>query len=242
MKALEKDRRRRYETANDFAEDLQRHLEHQPVVASPPSAVYRARKFVRRHRTGVAMGASVTAVLVSGLVVSLIGFAQARRERDRALAAETDAEKQRSRAEHSARQESEQRQRAEASAEAARVEKEIAGANLQMAQINLIQHHLDKGEVGPALALLEAQRPTVNMQDSRSLEWRHLWRRAHQGHRFTLRGHEGPVYAVAFVPKGNLVVSGGADGTVRLWDMAEGVERATLARHQAVISVPGGFA
>jgi eukaryotic-like serine/threonine-protein kinase len=92
MKALEKDRRRRYETANDLAGDLERHLEHQPVVAGPPSAVYRARKFIRRHRLGVAVSASMTAVLITGLVVSLLAFAKARKERDRAMAAEERAE------------------------------------------------------------------------------------------------------------------------------------------------------
>jgi non-specific serine/threonine protein kinase/serine/threonine-protein kinase len=84
MKALDKDRTRRYGSASDLAADLRRHLDHQPVVASPPGMVYRARKFVRRHRFGV--GAAVT------LAVFLVAFGvtmavQARRiavERDRA--------------------------------------------------------------------------------------------------------------------------------------------------------------
>jgi serine/threonine protein kinase len=96
MKALEKDRARRYDTANALVEDLQHHLNHEPVLASPPSPVYRVRKFVRRHRMGVALAASVTMALVAGLVVSLIGFAQAKRERDRALAAEQQAEQEKS--------------------------------------------------------------------------------------------------------------------------------------------------
>ncbi|MCK7473632.1 MAG: protein kinase [Rhodopseudomonas palustris] len=54
MKALEKDRTRRYQTANALAAEVRRYLNHEPVVAGPPSAVYRARKFVRRHRFGVA--------------------------------------------------------------------------------------------------------------------------------------------------------------------------------------------
>jgi tetratricopeptide (TPR) repeat protein len=88
MKALEKDRRRRYEAANDLARDVQRHLEHQPVLAGPPGAFYRTRKFVRRHRVGVALAGSITGALIIGLAVSLIGFAKARRERDRAVEAE----------------------------------------------------------------------------------------------------------------------------------------------------------
>src|SRR5262249_15972430 len=64
MKCLEKDRARRYETANGLAMDLQRHLRNEPVVASPPSAAYRLQKFIRRNRVLVAAGAVVTAVLV----------------------------------------------------------------------------------------------------------------------------------------------------------------------------------
>jgi len=91
MKALEKDRGRRYETANNLAEDIQRYLEHQPVVASPPGALYRTSKFVRRHRIGVALAGSVTGALIAGLAVSLVAFAKARRERDRAVEAEQRA-------------------------------------------------------------------------------------------------------------------------------------------------------
>jgi eukaryotic-like serine/threonine-protein kinase len=84
MKALEKDRTRRYGTPSEVASDLTRHLKHEPVVAGPPSAWYRSKKFVRRHRFGVAMATLGVAGLVAfGLVMAL----QARtiaRERDRA--------------------------------------------------------------------------------------------------------------------------------------------------------------
>src|SRR5260221_2178665 len=55
MKALEKDRNRRYETANGFAADVQRYLADEPVTACPPSATYRFRKFVRRHKHAVTL-------------------------------------------------------------------------------------------------------------------------------------------------------------------------------------------
>ena len=96
MKALEKDRNRRYETANDLAMDLQRYLDGEPVSAHPPSATYRLRKFVRRHR-GLVIGASVVAgtvflgLLAVILTLSLSNerIAQekklAAQERDRAL-------------------------------------------------------------------------------------------------------------------------------------------------------------
>src|SRR5690242_21846247 len=50
MKALEKARERRYHSVSDLAADIQRHIEHRPVLASPPSYLYRSRKFLRRHR------------------------------------------------------------------------------------------------------------------------------------------------------------------------------------------------
>ncbi len=84
MKALEKDRTRRYGSPDELAGDLRRFLHNQPILARPPSAVYRARKFVRRHRVGVTFAALLFASLVA-----LAGTAtwQARKiaaERDRA--------------------------------------------------------------------------------------------------------------------------------------------------------------
>ena len=66
MKALEKDRTRRYETANAFAADVLRYLNDEPVEASPPSTGYRLRKFARKHRKPVIALASIAAVLLAG--------------------------------------------------------------------------------------------------------------------------------------------------------------------------------
>ena len=71
MKAIEKDRSRRYETANGLAMDIRRYLSGQPVLAAPPSAAYRMRKFVRRHRGAVAAGI----LLAISLLVGMAGFA-----------------------------------------------------------------------------------------------------------------------------------------------------------------------
>ena len=71
LKAIEKDRERRYATASELAADIQRHLADEPVRAGPPSRIYNVRKFVMRHRFGVAASALVVVLLVSGLVTSL---------------------------------------------------------------------------------------------------------------------------------------------------------------------------
>jgi len=71
MKTLEKDRGSRYGSARELADDLRRHLRHEPVVAGPPSTTYRIRKLVRRHRALVTAAAAVTVALVLGIAASL---------------------------------------------------------------------------------------------------------------------------------------------------------------------------
>ena len=83
MKCLEKDRTRRYDSANGLAADLHRHLHNEPVVACPPSMRYRLRKTVQRHKTAFATAAMVAAVLILGAVASLSEAIRATRaERD----------------------------------------------------------------------------------------------------------------------------------------------------------------
>jgi serine/threonine protein kinase len=90
MKALEKDRARRYDSAAAFARDLERHLERRPVHARPPSPAYVARRFVQRHRGPVAAAAAVLLSLVAGLAVALALFF---REKDARAQADTAAAK-----------------------------------------------------------------------------------------------------------------------------------------------------
>jgi len=85
MKCLEKDRTRRYETANGLALDLERFLRHEPVVARPPSAGYRFRKFVRRHRAGVAAVAVALVAVAAGSTAAVVGMVSARRSEERAV-------------------------------------------------------------------------------------------------------------------------------------------------------------
>src|SRR3954452_22788300 len=87
MKALEKDRNRRYETANGFAMDVQRYLADEPVQACPPSAGYRLRKFWRRNRAPVtaAGGARLTLVaILANTAVNLVLISQERDQKEEA--------------------------------------------------------------------------------------------------------------------------------------------------------------
>jgi serine/threonine protein kinase/Flp pilus assembly protein TadD len=80
MKCLEKERVRRYETANGLATDIERYLRNEPVAARPPSGLYRFQKLVRRHRVVAASAVAIAAVLILGVVASLWQAGKARRE------------------------------------------------------------------------------------------------------------------------------------------------------------------
>ena len=128
MKALEKNRSRRYATVQELATDLGRHLADEPVEAGPPSASYRFAKFVRRNRVGVAAGSLVLLALAAGIVTTTWQWQQARTaervavtERERARSAETMAVADRDRAkkaQEDATQARDQAQRQEAIAQA----------------------------------------------------------------------------------------------------------------------------
>src|SRR6266436_5063194 len=102
MKALEKDRTRRFETASGLAMDIQRYLDNEPIVARPPSKLYRFQKLVRRNRTAFAAIGAGVALLVLGLALSLYLFVRERKARQRAVAAEKDEARMRQQAEQHA--------------------------------------------------------------------------------------------------------------------------------------------
>ncbi len=95
MKCLEKERVRRYATANDLAHDLERFLADEPVQAGPPGALYRVRKFVRRHRGPVAAAVALVLALVLGIVATTLGLAELEAARQAEAEQRDAAEKER---------------------------------------------------------------------------------------------------------------------------------------------------
>lgn len=94
MKALDKDRSRRYQSAHELASDLQRFLNNEPVIAGPPSATYRLKKFLRRNRVPAALAGLALLALLGGTIGTTAGMLRARKEigeKTRALAAEQKA-------------------------------------------------------------------------------------------------------------------------------------------------------
>ena len=181
MKALEKDRTRRYETANGFALDIQRYLAGEPVLAAPPSTRYRLSKFARKHGAGLATAAALALLLVAGVAVSSWQAVRAtkaevaaraaaqdalqaqRAEADRAegerlakldaVAKKTDAENQQRRAEVGEKLAGERLVQVEAEKKKAEQEKQIAQAVMNFLQNKLLAQTDTRAQ---ADALLEA--------------------------------------------------------------------------------------
>jgi serine/threonine protein kinase len=120
IKALEKDRARRYATATALADDIAHHLNHEPVDAGPPSAAYRVRKFVRRNRAGVMAATIVVVVLLGGIAGTTWGMLWALSERQRADDEAVAARSAEMAASKLAASESQARAKADANAEEAR--------------------------------------------------------------------------------------------------------------------------
>ncbi len=91
MKCLEKDRQRRYDTANGLAADLKRHLDNEPVVARPPSAAYKFQKAFRRNKLVFVAGTAVSAALLLGIVLSAWQAVRAKRAEAQALVEKANA-------------------------------------------------------------------------------------------------------------------------------------------------------
>ncbi len=114
MKALAKERERRYESAIGLGNDVERFLNHEPVSAGPPTAAYRLRKFVRRNRPQVATAALLLLALVVGVAGTTLGLLEARRQARRAEAQEAVTRAEAAAKEQARRAEAEQRRQAEA--------------------------------------------------------------------------------------------------------------------------------
>ena len=209
MKALDKNRSRRYETANGFARDIQRFLSNQPVEMRPPSSMYRFRKFASRHKAGMAAGVAGALVLIAaiaGLVISNRLITSERDEKDQAL---LESQRHEADAIKSAKAADEQR----ANAQQQRDEK---AQQLYIAQIQVAKQEWEEKHAARARQILETYLPENNGGvDLRGWEWHYLWRLTHG----ELRAIQQPTAAIsiAFTPDGKSLVTG-HDGMIRVWN------------------------
>src|SRR5262245_2389976 len=158
MKALEKDRSRRYETANGLAADLRRYLDDEPVQACPPSVRYRFAKFARRNKVGLVAAGLIAMAMVAAvgtLAVSNVLITRERDQKDWAL----------SRAEESAKEANDQRSIAVANETNSREQEMLARRRFFAAQTNLAMQAWEAGHPARVLELLESLRPKFDQED-----------------------------------------------------------------------------
>jgi WD40 repeat protein/tRNA A-37 threonylcarbamoyl transferase component Bud32 len=244
LKALEKDRARRYETANGLARDLQHYLVDEPVEACPPSAGYKLRKFVRKYKAGLATAAAFAVLLMLGMLVSTW-------QAVRAMQAEAMATANALQAEGKEQEATQQRDDARALAEKLQAALEQLRRTTYAAQMNLAQHAWEKASVGRMRELLDQHRPKAGEPDLRGFEWHYLNRLDHS-ELLTFHGLTSRVSNMVFSPDGKRLAAGSAgtrDGTqgarvggeVKVWDAQTGKELLTLkTRSWCVAFSPDG--
>lgn len=215
MKALEKDRARRYATCGELALDLQRHLDNQPVLAGPPGRAYQFQKFARRNRTGLIIASAFLLALVAGLGLAAWQYAEKSRAYVRMVEAEHEQKRLREEAEMA-------RQRAE--------RQELAAhRKTYAADMNLAQQALAANNLGRARELLDSHRPPPGQPDLRGWEWRHLWQQCQSDALFTLCQQSNQVSAMAVSPDGALVAVRADDAAgLSVWDLRSRREVARL--------------
>jgi WD40 repeat protein/serine/threonine protein kinase len=205
MKCLEKDRTRRYDTANGLGMDVQRYLQDEPVLARPPSNLYRLQKLLHRHRGVVSATAAVALTLLVGAGVS--GW-----QAFRATEAERRAQ---------AGQKTEELLRLQAESARARAEQDRRRAllNEYVADITLAQHAaLNDGNYGKAVQLLNKHQPKPGEPDLRGFEWRYLLNLCRGDEDALMPTQESAVQALACSPDGRWLAVGLHD-KVAVWDV-----------------------
>jgi len=229
MKCLEKDRTRRYDTASALAMEIERHLNSEPVLAGPPGAAYRVRKFVRRNRRGVITAGLIAASMLGATGLSTYFWWGEAQQRQVATLASARAERRETEA-IAAKEEAERARMAETVAHA-RTEEERKEVEYRayVASLTAAQMALNTPHLATARRHLESA-----PEHLRGWEWRHLNNRLDVSVA-TLRGHPPGawVWSVAFSPDGERLASGAVeDGTVRVWDVRTGAQVMDLRGHQ----------
>jgi WD40 repeat protein/tRNA A-37 threonylcarbamoyl transferase component Bud32 len=218
LKCLQKDARKRYASAAELADDLQRFRAGEPIRARPVGPAGRAWRWARRRPAAAGLLALAVVTLAALITLAVGAFYNRRLEAQRARADEARAEADEARVEV-------ERQR------------DLVRRTAYAVHTNQAASAWRDAEIGRMLLLLDAQRPDqIGGEDLRGFEWYYLWGLCHADLR-TLTGHTAAVWGVAFSPDGKRLASASTDGTVKLWDARTGRVERTLEGHPR--SLPG---
>ncbi len=201
MKCLEKDRARRYETANGLARDLERHLNNEPVVAAAPTFGYQFRKFASRHRATLVTATAFLLLLVAAVVVSTWQALRA----NRFAAAERQARKE------------------------TFTNWVASQRSLYAADMNLAAEAIRINSLGRAKELLDRHRPKVGEPELRHWEWSYLLRETADHSFYSFHLTNAVFNRLGIAPDGKTIaVPLGRSGGVQLWDVPTRTVRGEL--------------
>ena len=223
MKAMRKDRTRRYRSASELADDIQNYINGTPLIAGPESTMYRARKFVRRHAGSVATVALVTLVVVLGLVTSIIMGCRAERARRQEASARKQVEQALVRAEKAEKAAQEQSKIAEEQRTLAEERAEEYRRSLYYNRIALSEIAYRDGNIQRLRKLLDSC-----PKDLRAWEWDYLNYISDQSSK-TIQGHY--AWELGISPDGKRIAASDSNNAIKIWDASSGVELRTLLGH-----------
>jgi WD40 repeat protein len=220
LKAMRKDRCRRYRSASEMADDIHNYLNGRPLIAGPETAVYRVKKFVHKHAGSVATVVLVAAAIILGLIASTAMYLRAEDARKKEVIARTQAEQ-------ANKKEALARKQAEQAEQATKEKAEDLRRTLYVNSIQLADAKYHEGNTRRVRELLESC-----PKDLRGWEWDRL-NYVHDVSIMTLSGASGEsiipvlgkddcIHAAMLDPDGKRIVSGHLDGTIRVWDSATG--------------------
>jgi WD40 repeat protein/serine/threonine protein kinase len=238
LKCLEKDPRRRYQSAQGLVEELGRYLAGEPIQARPIGPWERAWRWCRRKPTLAALyGTAATLMLILGIGGTMVAVQQSRNARQ-----ETSLRQQADGATKKARQNLQvaegERKRANREATAARDSAEEARHNLRIAEQNLYHAYMLQARIDWKERNLKRLAQTLDQfrddEALKSFEW-HYWKSLLKSDAVTLQGHDGPVRALVCSPDGKWLASAGDDQAIKIWQVETGQLTVTLRGHEKII-------
>jgi len=231
LKCLRKEPQRRYQTAGELGQDLDRYLNGKPVAARSDSGLYVLGKTLRRYRVPVAVATAFAALVGVSLLASLSLWRQAVSERDRAITAQIEQDRERRRADTKAAEAEQARQIAERERARAEQQAERLRRTDYLSRIALARNAYEQRYLVQAQQLL-----ATCATDLRGWEWHYLSRLSRDPALLSIPADPECVASLFISPDGERLVTGGCDGVIRVWSSATGAAITQLKGHTGQVS------